>query len=151
MELENENRVDLAQLESKFERAFLRQAEEFKSQLQILKAETEDKVAVLKQEIKEGMDRSLGDIYSRLADQGEAIDRISYAIGDSACKQDEAARKQDEAARKQDEMGALLARMAQHVLGGEVHSASPRGPPPMPAPEPPLYSSAPAGHFRVVS
>ena len=106
--------------------------------------ETEDKVAMLKLEIKEGIDRSLGDIYSILAGQGEAIDRISCAIGDSA-------RKQDEAARKQDEMGALLARMAQHVLSEEAHRASPRGPPPMPAPEPPLYSSAPAGRFHDVS
>ena len=134
MEMENENKVAMAQLESKFERALLRQAEDFKSQLQLLKAETDDRVAVLKKEIKEGMDTALGDIYSRLAGQGDAIDRISYAIGDSASKQDEAARKQDEAARKQDQMGELLALMAQRVLGTPA----------------PLSSSAPAGYFHAM-
>ena len=84
-ELENENKEALARLiqdlKSKIELALLRQAKDFKSQLEQLRVETEDKVAVLKQEIKEGMDRSLGDIYSTLSMQGEAIDRVTNATG----------------------------------------------------------------------
>ena len=98
---------------------------------------------MLKQEIKEGMDTALGDIYSRLAGQGDAIDRISYAIADSA-------NKQDVAARKQDEMGAMLAGLAQFVMGSTSRAPT-HGPPSMSVPDPPLHSSALTGCLHDMS
>ena len=101
------------------------------------------------------MDRSLGDIYSRLAGQGEAIDRVTSAVGYSAQETREALAEsvhvQAVSAHKQDEMGALLARMAQYVMGPAIPSAPPHGLPSMLAPEPPLYSSAPAGCLHDMS
>ena len=144
---ENEYKVALAQLESRFECALLRQAEDFKSQLQQIRAETEEKVAVLKQEIKEGMDRSLGDIYTTLSRQGDAIDKVTNAVGYTAQETKEALA---ESARKQDEMGAILAGLAQFVMG-PTSRAPTHGPPSMSVPDPPLHSSAPTGCLHDMS
>ena len=126
-ERESESSEALARLESKFEYALARQAEIFEARLERQRAELmavmDNKVAALAQDIKEGMDRSLGEIHSRLEGQGQAIDRVTNAVGNSAQKtedalaelarrQTESARGQDEAARRQDEAARRQAESA---------------------------------------
>ena len=120
----------------------------------------DDKVSALAQDIKEGMDKSLGDINNRMSMQEEAIARVSHEVGDSAQETKTALlkaaattnRQHKESARKQDEMGALLARIAQHVLGPTSPSVLPHGHPSIHAPIPsPLHFSASVGRTQKVS
>ena len=156
-------------LESKLDLALARQAEVYARQVEVfesrferqraelttvraeLMAVMDNKVAALAHDIKEGMDRSLGEINTRMSAQEEVIARVSHTVGYSAQETkaalEESARKQEESARKQDEMSALLSQMAQHMFSKSATTAPPRGPPSMPA-QTPLYSSASAGRAQ---